>query len=138
MGSSAPLEFPESKRERIRVLVADDNATMRKIIRMYLEELPQVEICAVTRNGAETVDAARALEPDLLILDVVMPGLSGVEVASVVKKILPRAKVILFTMYEERVGRALAKYAGVDIVVAKTRGLSALSEKINSVLEDMT
>lgn len=119
------------------MLVADDNPSMRKIVRTFLEELPRVEVCAVATNGTEAVDAARAFEPDLLILDVVMPGLSGVEVASVVKKILPRAKVILFTMYEDRVGRALAKSAGVDIVLAKTRGLSALSDKLNSVLEEI-
>jgi DNA-binding NarL/FixJ family response regulator len=122
----------------IRVLVADDNASMRKIIRSFLEQLPYVEICAVATNGTEAVDAARAMEPDLLILDVVMPELSGVEVASVVKKTLPRAKVILFTMYGDAVGKTLAKSAGVDIVLAKTTGLAALSEKINSVLEEMT
>jgi|SRR5215470_1302947 len=138
MCSSAPLEFPASKREPIRVLVADDNASMRKIIRSFLEELPHVEICAVAKNGTEAVDAARAFEPDLLILDVVMPELSGLEVASVVKKTLPRSKVILFTMYGDTVGKALAKSAGVDIVLAKTRGLSALSEKINSVIEEMS
>src|SRR5215471_7118367 len=137
MSSSAPLEFPQSKRERIRVLVADDNPSMRKIIRSFLEQLPHVEICSVATNGTEAA-AARSLEPDLLILDVVMPGLSGVEVASVVKKILPRAKVILFTMYEEKVGRTLAKSAGVDIVLAKTGGLAALSEKINCVIEEMS
>jgi len=111
---------------------------MRKIIRSFLEELPDVEICAVAKNGTEAVDAARTLEPDLLILDVVMPDLSGVEVASVVKKTLPRSKVILFTMYGDTVGKALARSAGVDIVLAKTRGLSALSEKINAVIDEMT
>jgi DNA-binding NarL/FixJ family response regulator len=120
------------------VLVADDSASMRKIIRSFLEELPHVELCAVATNGTEAADAARTLEPDLLILDVVMPGLSGVEVATVVKKILPRAKVILFTMYEEKVGKTLAKSAGVDIVLAKTGGLSALSDKINAVIDEMT
>src|SRR5215831_8266950 len=138
MSSSAPIEFPQLTREPIRVLVADDSPSMRKIIRSFLEELPHVEICGVAANGTEAADAARALEPDLLILDVVMPGLSGVEVASVVKKILPRAKVILFTMYEEKVGRTLAKSAGVDIVLAKTGGLLALSEKINAVIEQMS
>src|ERR1700758_907882 len=51
MCSSAPLEFPASKREPIRVLVADDNASMRKIIREFLEELPRVEICDVVASG---------------------------------------------------------------------------------------
>jgi DNA-binding NarL/FixJ family response regulator len=138
MSSSAPLEFPQLKRERIRVLVADDSPTMRKIIRSFLQELPHVEICAVATNGTEVADFARMQKPDLLILDVVMPGLSGVEVASVVKKILPHSKVILFTMYEEKVGRTLAKSAGVDIVLAKTGGLAALSDKINAVIEEMT
>ena len=68
------------------MLVADDSPSMRKIIRSFLEELPHVEICAVATNGTEAADAARTLEPDLLILDVVMPGLSGVEAGAQLKQ----------------------------------------------------
>jgi len=120
----------------IRVLIADDNASMRKVIRTFVEDISNVEICAVARDGAEALESARTLKPDVLILDVAMPRLNGVEVASLIKKSLPRAKVILFTMYEDSVGKTLAKSAGVDVILAKTRGISALTEKINAVIEE--
>ncbi len=60
-----------------RVLIADDNELMRRTIRSFLEDRGDIEICAQTVNGVETVKAAMALRPDLLILDVVMPGLAG-------------------------------------------------------------
>lgn len=125
------------KKNPKRVLVADDHYSMRKTIVSFLRELPQIEVCAVTANGTESVEAALALKPDLLILDVVMPGLSGVEVAAIVRKSLPASKFILFTMYGDTVGGTLAKSAGVDVVLPKSKGLSALAEKIDSVLEEM-
>jgi len=119
----------------IRILIADDSASMRKVLRSFLEELSNLEICAVARDGAEALESARVLKPDILILDVAMPQLNGVEVASIAKKMLPRAKVILFTMYDDRIGETLAKHAGVDVVLAKTGGITALTDKITSVLE---
>lgn len=110
---------------------------MRKAIRQFLDQQPNVEICAVTVNGREAVDAALALKPDLLIIDAIMPELTGVEVAGVLKKSLPRSKFILFTMYGDAVGKTLAKYTGVDVVVPKTEGLAVLAEKINTVVNEI-
>lgn len=123
------------KASPIRVLIADDNATMRKLIRSFLQELPNVEICAIGKDGAEALELARAHRPDLLILDMSMPELNGVQVARLVKQTLPLAKVILFTMYDDVVGKTLAKSTWVDAVVPKSQGLATLSAKINSVTE---
>ena len=138
MSTSPSFHLPATERRPARVLVADDNASMRKAIRLVLDDLPNVEICAVTANGTEAVDAALALQPDLVILDVVMPGLSGVEVAGILKKRLPAAKIILFTMYEDAVSKNLTKHAGVDIVIEKSRGLRLLTEKIGSVIAEIS
>lgn len=98
--------FPAKKTNTVRVLIADDNPSMRGAIRLVLERIAGIEICAVAANGTQAVDAALALQPDLIILDVVMPGLNGVEAAGVLKKHLPRAKIILFTMYEDTISRS--------------------------------
>jgi len=111
---------------------------MRTAVRRVLDDLPNIEVCATATNGREAVDMALKLNPDLLIVDLVMPELSGVEVIGVLKKKLHTAKFILFTMYEDRVGRFLTPSAGVDVVVAKSRGLSGLTEKIEAVIAQMT
>src|SRR3954468_10892656 len=111
------LQFPARKGRPLRVLVADDNASMRRAILSVLERVPNLEVCAVASNGRDAINAARALKPNVLIIDQVMPGLSGVEVIGVLKKSLPAAKFILFTMYEDSVGKLLARFAGVDVVI---------------------
>jgi DNA-binding NarL/FixJ family response regulator len=117
----------------IRVLIADDNEVVRTLIRKFLEERTDVKVCAETGDGRETLDTALRVEPDLVILDVLMPNLNGIEVASILKKNLPSAKMILFSMYGEYV-KALAYKAGVDIVLPKPDGLSPLKDAVDSML----
>ena len=128
--------LPVTKKKAIRVLVADDNPTMRRIICAFLKKLQNVEVCAEATDGTMAVEKARNLKPNLLILDVVMPGLSGIEAAALIKKFLPHAKVIVFTLYDDKIGNTLANFSGVDVLIPKTAGLDALSNKINSLLAE--
>lgn len=118
-----------------RVLIADDSDRVRAVIRSFVEKQPGVEVCALTHDGVETVDVAAALQPDLLILDVLMPGLNGIEVASVLKKRLPGAKTVLFTMYDDAV-RAIGPTAGANAVLTKTDGISGLLRTLRRLLSD--
>jgi DNA-binding NarL/FixJ family response regulator len=117
-----------------RVLIADDNKIVRKMLKLVLAKMPNVKLCAETADGRSAVDTARALRPDLLILDVRMPELNGVEVASILKKDLPEAKTLLFTMYGDLVGMKIAAVSGVDIVLPKVEGAAALVEAINKLV----
>jgi DNA-binding NarL/FixJ family response regulator len=117
-----------------RVLIADDNKIVRKMLKLVLAKMPNVQLCAETSDGRSAVDTARALRPDLLILDVRMPELNGVEVASILKKDLPEAKTLLFTMYGDLVGMKIAAVSGVDIVLPKVEGAAALVEAINHLV----
>jgi DNA-binding NarL/FixJ family response regulator len=117
-----------------RVLIADDSEAMRKVLRNFIAEQPGVEVCALTANGIDTIDAAMALRPDLLILDVQMPGLNGVEVASVLRKNLPSAKTVLFTIYGHLLSEAMAAAVGADAVLAKADGLPALAKAVRKLL----
>jgi DNA-binding NarL/FixJ family response regulator len=118
-----------------RVLIADDNKLVRKTLRTLLAKWPDVEICAETDDGRKTVDTALALRPDLLILDVRMPELNGIEVASILKKTLPFAKMMLFTMYSDQVGSKLASAAGVSVILPKIDGLPAFMRAVESLLQ---
>lgn len=121
-----------------RVLIADDSESMRTVLRNFIAEQPGVEVCALTTNGIDTIKAAMALQPDLLILDVKMPGLNGVEVASVLRKNLPSAKTVLFTIYSHVLSEAMAAAVGADAVLAKADGLLALEKTVQSLLGTRT
>ena len=118
-----------------RVLIADDNESVRKVIRSLVDQQPGIEVCAVTRDGIETAETAIALRPDLLIVDVLMPGLNGIEVTSVVKKSLPTAKIVLFTMYDDAI-RALAPVMGANALLTKSDGITALLRTVRTMLSD--
>jgi DNA-binding NarL/FixJ family response regulator len=116
-----------------RILIADDSQTVRGIIRSFLARRPNIEICGETADGRQTIDAALALQPDLLILDVLMPEFNGIEVASILKKSLPKTKTILFTMYGDFI-KNLALAAGVNVIVSKSDGLAPLLKTLESLL----
>jgi DNA-binding NarL/FixJ family response regulator len=115
-----------------RILLADDSDTVRAIVRLFLEQSPGVAICAEAANGLEAVEKAISLRPDLVVLDVVMPGMNGIEVASILSKQLPQAKIILFTMYGDYV-KSLANASGAHIVLAKPEGMTALLKAVNAI-----
>jgi two-component system response regulator DesR len=119
---------------RKRVLIADDNKSMRDVIRSFVERQPGLEVCAATENGTETVDTALALRPDLLILDVQMPGLNGLEVAGILKKELPNAKTVLFTLHPDMVGKALASAVDANSILSKVDGLEGLAQAIEALV----
>jgi two-component system, NarL family, response regulator LiaR len=117
-----------------RVLVADDSETVRKAVRIYLDERPDIEVCAEAKNGREALDQSLELKPDIVILDVVMPEMNGIEVATAVRIQLPNAKVILFTLFGDSVGREAMAAAGADALVEKPNGVGALLRTIDSLL----
>jgi len=119
---------------RKRVLIADDNKSMRDVIRSFVERQPGLGVCAVTENGTETIDTALALRPDLLILDVQMPGVNGFEAASVLKKELPNAKTVLFTLHEDMLGKALASAVDASSILSKLDGLEGLGQAIEALV----
>ena len=84
-----------------------------------------VEVCATVANGIEAIEAAIALRPDVLILDVLMPELNGIQVASALKKSLPSAKIILFTVLSDAISSQLITGLGVSLV-SKVDGLAGL------------
>ena len=116
-----------------RVLVADDNQFVRTLVHWFLEQECGVQVCAETANGLDTVNAALSQRPDLLILDMRMPGLNGIEVSSILRRSLPHSKVILFTLYREYVGNTVALAAGVSRIVPKLDGLSSLKQAMESL-----
>lgn len=117
-----------------RVLIADDNETIRVLVRSQIEQIPGFEICAAVANGIEALEAAIALRPDVLILDVLMPRLNGIEAARVLKKSLPAAKLILFTLHADAMSPQITAALGATLV-SKTDGLRSLRLALQDILD---
>lgn len=133
---------------RIRVLLADDHTLVRAGIRALLETIPGVEVVAESGQGQETVDLVEKHRPDVAILDIGMPGLNGVEVASRTLKLSPRTRVVMLSMHADptyvrqalRAGAAgyLLKEAAVEelplALQAVLRGESYLTPKVSQAV----
>ncbi len=116
-----------------QVLIADDSKTVRRILRLFLQAQRNIAVCGEAANGVEAIEQARKLQPDLILLDLAMPELNGAEAASVLKKMMPKVPIIVFTMYSENIGKSLTSAIGVDMVLSKPDGMMALMEAVQSL-----
>ncbi len=87
--------------EMIRVLIADDHPVVRDGLRGLMEIQPDIEVVGEARDGIEAVDQARSLKPDVMLLDMVMPGKDGVQVIIEVKEENSAARILVLTSYAE-------------------------------------
>ena len=117
-----------------KVLIADDNSTIRDLIKHTLSVRPDLEICGEAIDGLETVEKARVLQPDLILLDFSMPKMNGTEASSIIKKRFPNIAIILFTMHGDSVGKSMQVATGVDAVLSKPDGVSDLLGAIDAIL----
>jgi CheY-like chemotaxis protein len=102
-----------------RILIADDNDLARRTI-SGLVESQSLRVCAEARNGKDAVDMARALQPDLVILDLFMPQMDGLQAAREILRARPSVPVLLVTLFFTDHLRAAAREVGIRQVVAKT------------------
>jgi DNA-binding NarL/FixJ family response regulator len=109
-----------------RVLLVDDNATIRNAIRPLFDSHPSFEVCGEAEHGQEAVEKAPSLRPDLVILDLVMPVMNGLEAAPLLIKILPDVWIILFTDHEFPEVQRLAREVGIHAVVPKSKASTHL------------
>ena len=117
---------------RKRILIVDDQAALLKVLRTSLEH-HGFTVCGEAENGVDAIGRAVATRPDLVILDVAMPGLNGIEVASILQSLLPNVPIILHTIYGDRVGKSLKTLVGIKAVVAKSEGISKLIDRVRSL-----
>jgi DNA-binding NarL/FixJ family response regulator len=116
------------------VLIVDDNQMVRKVMRHFFETLPDWKVGGEAEEGAEAIQKATEIKPDLILLDFSMPNMNGVEAASVLKKMLPAVHIIVFTIFDDALGSSLVSAVGVDLVVPKAEGLTGLVNAIQRVM----
>ena len=118
---------------RARILIADDSPLVRKSIRRLLETNPEWEVCGEAANGQEAIDQAMVLTPDIIVLDLVMPVMDGLQAARRMAVIAPKIPTVMLTMYASDQLRTEASEVGVQSVVSKSQS-SSLIETIETLL----
>ena len=118
------------------VLIADDNQVFRNLMKEALKVYAGVHSVREVGDGKEAIESVRENKPDLIILDLSMPNVNGIQAARVLKSIAPEVPLVLCTMHE--IGLAEAAQAGFDAVVSKADGLHALAECVVFLLENRT
>ena len=113
----------------IKVLIADDHALVRDGVRALLATADDLEVVAEAGDGREAVDRARETLPDVVLLDIAMPGLGGLEAVPIIQREAPRARILILTQYEHAdyvrrflrlgvAGYVLKKAAGAELISA--------------------
>ncbi len=118
----------------IRLLIADDHALVRSGLRSMLEREPGIEIVGEARNGREALELCRSLRPDLVLMDVRMPEMDGLEATRAIKRELPETGVLMVTMHENRDYMLEATKAGAAGYVLKDAPRNELLSAVRRVL----
>jgi len=114
--------FPRRKRVCVSqsILIVDDNSLVRHLLRSWLEQHPEWEICGEAENGQLAVESVKQLRPDIVILDLQMPVMNGLEAARQISRIAPRTMMIMFTVYSSEQLLKAARANGIKDVVSKS------------------
>src|SRR3954469_3001175 len=86
----------------IRVLLADDHAILRQGLKLLLHSQPGVQVVGEAGDGAAAIKAAQALKPDVVVMDVSMPGMSGLVATRTLKQLLPDIRIVVLTRHEDQ------------------------------------
>lgn len=116
------------------ILIVDDSASIRRSIRTCIEQNPEWQICGEAENGWEGIEKAQELHPDLIVLDLSMPGMTGIEALRTLKQLMPAIPVIVFSEYVTVFSEAEARSEGVTALVSKTEPISTLLGKVRALL----
>jgi two-component system nitrate/nitrite response regulator NarL len=116
------------------ILVVDDNVSIRRLLVSFVESNTPFKVCGEAENGAEAIRKAKELQPDLVLLDLTLPGISGTETATALQQLEPRPKIILFTLHADGVNKELASIFGIDVVLSKADATTTLVKHMTTLL----
>ena len=137
--SRAPLSAvgpnPDTAMKAIRVLVADDHEVVREGVRALIARQPDMEVCGLASTGRESVELAGKAKPDVVVLDLTMPELDGLEVIRHIRKALPNTEVVVFSAHppEDLIEEVFD--AGAKSYIEKTSASKDLVSAIRSLAE---
>ncbi|MGD0124421.1 MAG: response regulator transcription factor [Terriglobia bacterium] len=123
------------ERKAIRILLADDHNIMRRGLRLLLERQPGFEVVAEAADGREAAERAEATRPDIVILDIAMPNMGGIEAAQRIRALLPQAAIVILSMHSDEGYVLRALKVGAKGYLLKDSAESDLIDAIKAVSE---
>ena len=101
------------------ILIVDDSLPVRRMLRSFVESRTDFEVCGEAVNGVDAIEKARTLHPDLIVMDLSMPVMNGLEAGSVLKAMLPKVPIVMYTVHDAAAMKEQALAAGVRAVIQK-------------------
>lgn len=115
-----------------RILIVDDSSLVRQRLRELLQQHPNWDVCGEAANGRDAIEKVQELNPDVIVLDFLMPGMDGLQAAREIGRVVPTVPILMFTMHMSRQLMQEARKVGIRGAVAKSdvtrviQGLEAL------------
>jgi len=119
------------------VLIVDDNALIRRALCEFFIREGDFDVCGEAENGKEAIEKAQILRPDLIVTDLSMPLMNGLEETRILKKLMPAVPVIIFTSHSGLLVEKEAAAAGVSAVVSKSQAVTVLIATARSLLNQI-
>lgn len=119
---------------KTRVLIVDDNPIFIRAVSAYLHRAKGFEIVGAASRSEEAAALAKKLQPDLILLDLVMPGISGLDAVALIKGQSPESKVIIVTLADNSGGWKVLRNAGADGLVCKAALITDLLPTVHSIM----
>ena len=118
------------------VLIVDDNAFVRQALCEIFERQPDFHVCGDAEDGREAIEMADQLCPDLIVLDLSMPVMNGLEAARVLKRMMPAVPLIMYSSFGDIFVEQQARLVGISGVVSKSDPVAVLIDKARTLLSD--
>ena len=115
------------------ILIVDDNQLVRKVFRSFVESLTHFEVCGEAVNGLDAIEKTRTLHPDLIVMDFSMPVMNGIEAAALLKAMVPKVPIIMYTVHDTVAMKVHALAVGVRAVIQKNE-MGGLAGQLNELL----
>jgi DNA-binding NarL/FixJ family response regulator len=116
------------------VLIVDDNAYIRQALCEVFKREADFEVCGEAGNGKEAIEKAQELRPDLIVLDLSMPVMNGLDAARVLKRLMPTVPLIMYSAFGDGSAEYQARLIGISEVVSKYEHASVLIHKARVLL----
>jgi DNA-binding NarL/FixJ family response regulator len=110
----------------IRVLLVDDQAVVRRALRVRFHLEPDLEVVGEASTGSEALTLAQTLTPDVVLMDIEMPEMDGIEATAALRRVVPQSAVVILSIYDDAQTRGRAQAAGAVAFVEKRGATDAL------------